>query len=53
MSKPEITVTCFFKDEGECAAQITFRSFEFFLQRELMRDGHKFACATSSPVQCP
>lgn len=48
MSKPEITVTCFYTDEGEDAAQIILRSFEFFLQRELTRNGHKFAL--SEPV---
>ena len=50
MSKPEITVTCCYTDEGECAAEITLRSFEFFLQRELTRDGHKFALSGPSHV---
>lgn len=43
MSKPEITVTCVFPDKGEMACQILFRSFRFFLQRELTRDGHELA----------
>lgn len=43
MSKPEITVTCFFADEGDVARQILFRSFVFYLQRELTQDGRKLA----------
>lgn len=50
MSKSEITVTCFFTEEGETACQIFFRSFYFFLQRELMRDGRKLACPAASHV---
>ena len=50
MSNPEIIVTCCFTDEGSAATQIIFRSFEFFLQRELMRDGHKFALSGPAHV---
>lgn len=45
MSKSEITVTCLFADEGETARQIILRSFDFFLQRELLRDRKKFSSA--------
>lgn len=50
MGKSEITVTCFFTDEGEAARQILFRSFVFFLQRELNRDSQKFTDPASSHV---
>ncbi len=50
MNKPEITVTCCYIDEGVTAEQITFRSFEFFLQRELTRYGHKFALSGPAHV---
>ncbi len=50
MSKPEITVTCFFANEGEDASQIIFRSFRLFLQRETMQDGHKLAFPAVSHV---
>ena len=50
MSKPEITVTCFFADEGEAARQILFRSFVFYLQRELMQDSRKLAFLASAHV---
>ena len=50
MKKSDITVTCFFSDDGEVAAQIIYRSFEFFLQRELMRDGHNFALSRQVQV---
>jgi len=50
MIKTEITVTCFFADEGETAAQIILRSFEFFLQRELARDDRKFALSGPTHV---
>lgn len=50
MSKPEITVTCFFTEEGEAARQMIFRSFAFFLQRELMHKGHKLAFPSPSHV---
>ena len=43
MDKPEPTVTCVFPDKGETACQILFRSFRFFLRRELARDGRKLA----------
>lgn len=41
MSKPEITVTCVFPDKGETACQILYRSFRFFLERELTGDSRK------------
>lgn len=47
MRNPEITVTCTFADEGEPARQILSRSFHFYLQRELMRDGRKLTCPES------
>jgi len=50
MNKPEITITCFFTDEGETADQIIFRSFEFFLQRQLTRDGHKLALSRPAHI---
>ncbi len=43
MSKPEITVTCFFAEEGEAAGKMILRSFAFFLQRELLKSGRKLA----------
>jgi hypothetical protein len=43
MSKSEITLTCLYKDDGDTAQKIIFRSFGFFLQRELKREGQKFA----------
>jgi hypothetical protein len=46
MSKPEITVTCYFTDEGEAARPIISRSFAFFLQRELMQNSRKLALQT-------
>lgn len=46
MSKSEITVTCIFPDKGETACQILYRSFRFFLERELARDSHKLAIPT-------
>jgi hypothetical protein len=50
MSKPEITVTCVFTDEGEAVKQAINRSFKFFLQRELARNGRKFALPAPSHV---
>ena len=50
MSKPEITVTCCYTDEGAAATQIIFRSFEFFIQRELTYDSHKFALSRPTHV---
>lgn len=50
MGKSEIIVTCFFTEEGETACQILFRSFRFFLQRELARDGRKLAFPATSHV---
>ena len=50
MSKPEITVTCFYTNEGEAARQIILRSFRLFLRRETTRDGNKFAFPAVSHV---
>jgi len=50
MSKPEIIVTCFFADEGEAVRQILFRSFIFFIQQELTKDGRKLAISAPSHV---
>jgi hypothetical protein len=51
MNKPEITVTCFFLDEGEAACQIIFRSFCFFLQRELMSDDRRLVISIPANVR--
>ena len=53
MHKPEISVTCYFNDEGEAASQIILESFVFFLHRELMQDGRKLANPPSSSVLYP
>jgi hypothetical protein len=50
MSKQEITVTCFFNGEGETVRQIIFRSFAFFLQRELGKEGRKLELPAVSHV---
>lgn len=39
MRKREISVTCLFSGEAGPVRQIIIRSFCFFLQRELERDG--------------
>lgn len=43
MGKQEITVRCIYTDEGDAARQIIFRSFDFFLRRELALESRKLA----------
>lgn len=53
MGKQEITVTCFYTDEGDAARQIIFRSFEIFLRREIALESRKLAFPAPGHASCP
>ncbi len=50
MSKSEIIVTCFFRNDGDDICKIIFGSFYFFLQKELTQYSQKLVFPVSSHV---